>query len=170
LVTVQPAEVRVGEITGVFGVKGELKLRSHTVPPLAVGRYLPWQLRHRGAEQSVERPKLRAHGKGLLLTLDGVADRTAAEALIGAEIWVPRSALPVPAAGEFYWIDLEGLDVFTVDGTALGKVSHLFSTGSNDVIVARGERERLIPFVRPDVVREIDLSAGRITVDWDPEF
>ena len=166
----RPAEVRVGEITGVFGIRGELKLRSHTDPPLAIGRYRPWTLRHRGVDTPVDRPRLRPHGKGLLLTLDQAGDRDAAEAWIGAEVWVPRSVLPAPAEGEFYWVDLEGLDVLTLDGQSLGKVSHLFSTGANDVVVVRGDRERLVPFVRPDVIRDIDLAAGRMTVDWDPEF
>ncbi len=166
----RPAEVRVGEITGVFGIKGELKLRSHTDPPLAIGRYRPWTLRHRGQETLVHKPKLRPHGKGLLLTLEQSADRDVAESWIGAEVWIPRSALPAPADGEFYWIDLEGLEVVTVDGVALGRVSHLFSTGANDVVAVSGERERLIPFVRPDVIRDIDLGARRMTVDWDPEF
>mgnify|MGYP005751791881 CR=1 FL=1 len=166
----QPAEVRVGEITGVFGIRGELKLRSHTDPPLAIGRYRPWTLRLRGVETLLSKPKLRPHGKGLLLTLEQVTDRDAAEAWVGAEVWVPRSALPAPAKDEFYWVDLEGLEVITLDGVALGRVSHLFSTGANDVVVVRGERERLVPFVRPQVIRDIDLAAGRMTVDWDPDF
>jgi 16S rRNA processing protein RimM len=166
----RPAEVRVGEITGVFGVKGELKLRSHTAPPLAIGRYRPWTLRLRGVDTPLAQPSLRTHGKGLLLSLDQVLDRDAAERWVGAEIWVPRSALPAPADGEFYWVDLEGLEVLTVEGVALGRVAHLFSTGSNDVLVVRGERERLLPFVRPQVIREVDLTAGRMLVDWDPAF
>lgn len=165
-----PAEVRVGELTGVFGVRGQLKLRSHTDPPLAISRYRPWTLRHRGVDTLIDRPQLRAHGKGLLLTLEHIADRDAAEALVGGEIWVPRSALPAPAAGEYYWIDLEGLQVFTVEGQLLGRISHLFSTGANHVIVVHGERERLIPFLRDEVVREVDLAGGRMLVDWDPAF
>ena len=58
----------------------------------------------------------------------------------------------------------------TIEGRELGTVSHLFATGANDVLVVKGERERLIPFVRDGVVREIDLAAGAIVVDWDPEF
>ena len=58
----------------------------------------------------------------------------------------------------------------TVDGVALGEVSHLFSTGANDVMAVRGERERLIPFVQPDYVKAVDFDAGTIVVDWDPEF
>jgi 16S rRNA processing protein RimM len=93
-----------------------------------------------------------------------------AEALRGTEILVPREALPPPAPGEYYWVDLEGLRVVNVDGTDFGTVSHLFSTGANDVLVARGDRERLIPFVDPDYVRSVDFEAGVVTVDWDPEF
>ena len=93
-----------------------------------------------------------------------------AEALVGAEIWVPRDALPPPRPGEYYWVDLEGLHVVGADGFAFGRVSHLFSTGSNDVMSVIGERERLIPFLRDDVVKRVDLDAGLIEVDWDPEF
>jgi 16S rRNA processing protein RimM len=92
------------------------------------------------------------------------------EAMHGQEIFVPRSALPPPSAGEFYWVDLEGLRVLNADGADYGTVSHLFSTGANDVLVARGDRERLIPFVEPDYVRSVDFEAGVVTVDWDPEF
>ncbi|HLM52194.1 MAG TPA: ribosome maturation factor RimM, partial [Pseudoxanthomonas sp.] len=86
------------------------------------------------------------------------------------EIFVPRSALPPPRPGEFYWVDLEGFRVVTVEGIALGNVSHLFSTGANDVLAVRGDRERLVPFVEPDFVKSVDFEAGLITVDWDPEF
>ncbi len=88
----------------------------------------------------------------------------------GTEISVARSALPPPRPDEFYWVDLEGMDVFTTTGVALGTVSHLFSTGANDVLVVRGDRERMIPWVRPDFVVDVDFDASRITVDWDPEF
>jgi 16S rRNA processing protein RimM len=98
-------------------------------------------------------------------------DRDAAEALKGLEIYAPRSALPPARPGEFYWADLEGLRVVTVEGADLGTVSHLFSTGANDVLVARdAERERMIPFVQPQYITAVDLEAGIVTVDWDPEF
>ncbi|GIX34257.1 MAG: ribosome maturation factor RimM [Lysobacteraceae bacterium] len=166
----RPTEVRVGEIVGVFGVRGELKLRSHTDPPLAISRYLPWMLRLRGEVHRVDAPRVRTHGKGLLLQLEQAMDRDQAQSWVGAEIWVPRSALPPTAEGEYYWVDLEGLEVHTVDGVLLGRISHLFATAANDVIVVRGERERLIPFLQPDVVRKVDLEAGRMVVDWDPQF
>ena len=88
----------------------------------------------------------------------------------GTDIYVPRSALPPPKTGEFYWIDLEGFRVVSVDGVDFGTVSHLFSTGSNDVLSIHGDRERMVPFVEPDFVKSVDFEARLITVDWDPDF
>ena len=89
----------------------------------------------------------------------------------GYLLWfVPREALPPPKPGEYYWVDLEGLRVRNVEGADFGVVSHLFSTGANDVLVAHGDRERMIPFVLPDYIVSIDFDAGLVTVDWDPEF
>ena len=113
----------------------------------------------------------RAHGKGLVDELPGVADRDAAAALVGTEIWVARSALPKAKPGEYYWSDLEGLEVVTTEGVSLGKVSHLVATGANDVLVVKDAmRERLIPFLIGQFVTDVDLDAGRLAVDWDPEF
>src|SRR5262249_1882882 len=124
-----------------------------------------------GAETEIAGARGREHGKGLIAALPQVEDRDAAMALVGAEIWVRRSALPRAKRGEYYWVDLEGLDVVCADGVGLGKVSHLFSTGANDVLVVRdGERERLIPFVLGQFVQDVDLDSARITVDWDPDF
>ena len=83
----------------------------------------------------------------------------------------PSSALPKSKRGEYYWADLEGLEVVTVEGVALGRVSHLIATGANDVLVVKdGKRERLIPFVLDDYVKKVDFDTDRITVAWDPEF
>ena len=89
---------------------------------------------------------------------------------MGAEIYVERAALPRAKPGEYYWSDLEGLEVRLEDGTSLGTVSHLFSTGANDVLVVRGQRERLLPYVPGEVVKRIDLEGRVMVVDWDPEF
>ncbi|MCB1553610.1 MAG: ribosome maturation factor RimM [Xanthomonadales bacterium] len=166
-----PADrILLGEVVGVFGVQGQLKLRSHTDPPDALARYKTWFVTHRGREVQMSRPRCRVHGKGLVATFPYVADRDAAESWVGAQIWVERSALPKLPQGEYYWADLEGLSVETVEGVVLGVVSHLFATGANDVVAVKGERERLIPFVQPDVIRSIDLAQERMVVDWDPEF
>ena len=170
---VSPASKRilVGEIMGAFGVRGEVKIRSHTAPETAIFRYQPWLLRDaHGGERVLEGVRGRSGAKGVVVTLPGVEGRDAAEALRGTEIFVPREALPPPKPGEYYWVDLEGLRVETVGGVPLGILDHVFATGANDVLVVRGERERMIPFVQPDVVTQVDFDAGVVTVDWDPDF
>lgn len=164
--------VLLGKIVGVFGVRGFVKLQSHTEPREALFDYLPWTLRSpRGVETEIDELEGRPQGRGLVALLPGVSTREQAEALVGSEIWVERSALPKPRRGEYYWIDLEGCAVHTVEGVALGIVSHLFNTGANDVMsVKDGAKERLIPFLHDDVVKSVDLDAKAIVVDWDPDF
>ena len=163
--------ITVGRLHGAFGVRGEVKLESFTDPLRSIARYQPWILRDaRGIERACEGVRVREGGKGLIATMPGIEDKDAADALRGTEVLVPRSALPPPAEGEFYWVDLEGLRVVNVEGTDFGIVSHLFSTGANDVLVAQGERERMIPFVLPDYIRSVDFEAGVVTVDWGADF
>lgn len=163
-------QVLLGRIVGVFGVDGWVKLHSFTEPRENIFRYRPWTLRGPAGESMVAAPQGRTQGKGVVARLDGVGDRDAAAALVGTEVWVPRATLPKPRRGEYYWADLEGLAVRTVEGVDLGRVSHLFATGANDVMVVQGERERLIPFVQGLQVVKVDLDAGLIEVDWDPAF
>lgn len=162
----------VGRIVGLFGVDGWVKIESYTEPRERIFRYKPWLLRHaQRGESEIPAASGRAQGKGLVGRLPQVDDRVAAAALVGSEIWVARSQLPQAGRGEYYWIDLEGLSVVTATGVGLGTVSHLFATGANDVLVVKdADRERMIPFVLDRFVKEVDLDAGRITVDWDPEF
>ena len=163
--------VLLGKVVGLYGVRGELKLESYTEPRTQIFRYQPWRMTSASGETTVEGCRGRAQGQGIVAELPGVADREAAAALVGSEIWVARSALPKPAPGEYYWSDLEGLEVATVEGVALGTVSHVLATGANDVLVVRNaDRERLIPFLIGQFVTEVDLEAGRLTVDWDPDF
>jgi 16S rRNA processing protein RimM len=163
--------ILIGRIHGAFGVRGELKLESFTDPPGNLLRYQPWILRDaQGREREVTDARGRIGGKGLIGTIPGIDDRDTAEALRGAELYVPRSALPPPQPGEFYWVDLEGLRVSNLEGIDFGVVDYVFSNGANDVMVVRGERERMIPFARPDYVHDVDFDAGRVVVDWDAEF
>jgi 16S rRNA processing protein RimM len=163
--------ILLGRVLGAFGVRGELKLESFTDPKSAIFRYQPWTLRDaQGRERALAQARGRDTAKGVVATFPGVDDRDSAEALRGTEVYAPRSALPPPQPGEYYWVDLEGLRVVNLEGVDFGTVSHLFSTGSNDVLVARGDRERMIPFLEPDYVRSVDFDAGLVTVDWDAEF
>ncbi len=162
--------ILLGRVAGAFGVRGELKLLSWTDPRDALFTYQPWILRAGDAEREVSGVRGRDTGKLVVARFPGVDTREQAEAMAGTEIWVPRERLPAPAPGEYYWVDLEGLAVVTVDGVPLGTVSHLFETGANPVMVVTGERERLLPFVVGPYVVSVDFDAGRIVVDWDPDF
>lgn len=160
--------VIVGRVTGLFGVRGWIKVYSYTRPPEALFGYGSWQLEVRGQWHEREVVERRRQGRGLVARLAGCEDRDAAVALVGAAIAIDAGQLPARAPGEYYWAELEGLRVVNLEDQELGRVSHLFETGANDVLVVRGERERLIPFGR-DVVRHVDLDAGVIRVDWDTQ-
>jgi len=155
----------VGRIVGLYGVRGWVKVHSYCRPPEEIFDYRDWWIGGTPMRLAGGRPQ----GRGLVASLEGVTDRDAAAQLVGQDVAIPLAAMPPAGPGEYYWAELEGLAVYTRDGTALGRVSHLIETGANDVLVVRGERERLIPFL-PDVVLEVDRAAGTIRVDWDPEF
>ena len=165
---IRPRMVVVGRIGGVYGVRGWVHVHSETQPIENILRYRPWYLGER--TQGLEPLEGRRHGKGLVARLAGCVGREQAAPLVGSAIAVPRDQLPPPKADEFYWVDLEGLAVETVEGRDLGRVDHLFATGANDVVCVKGERERLIPFVWGDVIRDVDFDLGRVLVDWDPDF
>ncbi|MGA8279027.1 MAG: ribosome maturation factor RimM [Rhodanobacteraceae bacterium] len=170
--SVADRRVLVGRISGLYGVNGWVKVDSWTEPRLQIFRYQPWRLISPSNEREIEGCRGRVQGKGLVAALPGVGDRDDAAGLVGCEIWVRRSALPaLTDKDEYYWADLEGLEVVDGKGISLGQVSHLIATGANDVLVVRGAgRERLIPFVTGDVVTEVNLDEGRITVGWDADF
>lgn len=162
-------QITVGRIVGVHGVRGWVKLYSHTDPIDNLLRYRPLRVALDGNEAELKPLEGRVQGKSLVARIEGIDDRDQAMRWVGADIRVDRALLPKPKPGEFYWIDLEGLKVRTTEGVELGTVSHLFSTSANDVMVVQGERERLIPFIRDRFVTAVDLEDG-IVVDWDPEF
>lgn len=167
--TQKPDEwVAVGKIAGVYGVRGWVKLYSYTDPRDALLDYQPWFL---GAEhQETKLVDSRAQGKGLVGQLAGLDDRDAALALVNTEIFIRRQQLPENREGSYYWTDLIGLQVENLQGVDFGKVDHLMETGSNDVLVVQGDRQRLVPFILDQVIQQVDLSAGVIRVDWDPDF
>ena len=167
----QPADNKVilGRVSGLFGVRGWVKVFSETEPREQIFDYPRWQLRLRGRWTPVEVIEGAAHNKVLIAQLAGYQDRDQSAALVGADIGIERSELPDPGDA-YYWHDLQGMEVVTTQGKSLGQVDHLFSTGANDVVVVQGERERMLPWIRPDVIVEVDLQQRRITVDWDPEF
>ena len=170
--------LQAGTITGAYGIKGWVKIHALTDPVENFLGFGGWQLRRRNAYEPIEFVDGKLHGKGLVARIRGVDDRTAAEGLKGLEVWVPRSCLPELADGDFYWHQLQGLQVWTeYEGQSLllGVVDYLLETGANDVLVLKhcegavDERQRLIPYLPDSVVLSVDRDAGRITVNWHPE-
>lgn len=163
--------VTLGRVSGAHGLQGWVKVGSDTSPRENIVRYSPWLLVREGSREAWQVRAGRLQGKSVIAKLAGCNDRDTAEGLAGAQIVIPRAQLPqTTQPGEFYWADLVGLEVRTVGGAVLGRIHGLFETGANDVIVVLGERERLIPYIWQQVVREVDLQAGVMRVDWDPDF
>ncbi len=175
--------VVVGRISSVFGVKGWLKVHSHTDPLKNITEYPFLFIKQERAQeqdwQVVKFDQWQAHGKGLIAHIDGCDDRDKAGNYTGMEISIPEAELPRLEQGEYYWRQLIGLKVssqFEGEQAFLGRVYELLETGANDVLVVRAcegsvdKGERLIPYLPESVVLEVDLAAGIIMVNWDPDF
>ncbi len=162
--------VIVGRVSGIYGVAGWVRVFSYTSPMSNILDYSPWHLHQDGQWTGRELLEGRPHGKGLLARIEGCTDRDQAATLMGLTIAVRRGQLAPTQPGEYYWNDLQGLRVHTLDGADLGRIDHLFETGSNDVMVVKGDRDRLIPYVWGEVVRRVDLDSGRMLVDWEADF
>jgi len=164
-------QVVVGEVAGVYGIKGWVKVRSFTDPLDRIFEYGPWIIESPDASATSCRVRDgRRHGKGLIASLEGIDDRDRAADRVGSEIRVVRAELGDAGEGRYFWSDLEGLSVETERGIELGRIESLLETGANDVLVVTGERRRLVPFLPEQVVKSVDLDGGRVIVDWDPDF
>ena len=160
----------LGKISVVFGVKGWVKVYSYTEPRESILTYSPWLLSKGGEVKEINVVAGNRHGKTVVAHLQGVEDCDAAQLLNGWEIAIDKRQLPEVDEGEYYWADLVGLQVFNLDGVDFVVVDHLRETGANDVLVVKGDQERLIPFLQQQTVLHIDLVKGVMTVDWDVVF
>ncbi len=173
-------KVILGRITGVYGVKGWVKVFSHTDPMEAIVDYSPWFIR---AEHRKNSPwtevKLKAgkrHAKTVVAKLEHCNDRDKAMAYVGTEIAIEQQQLEqLKEKNEFYWRDLIGLSVINQQGIELGVVKSLMETGANDVLLVVSEVdgtvvERLIPWTMDIAIIAVDIEQGVITVDWDADF
>lgn len=162
--------IELGKISGLFGIKGCLKVYSFTEPRENILNYSPWRLVH-GRENIVLKVLSgQRQGKNVVACLESLNDRESASKYLGWVITILRDQLPPVNSDEYYWSDLVGLEVVTTENTLLGAVSHLIETGANDVLVVKGDRDRLIPFLQGQSIVSIDLDQKRIVVDWDPDF
>ena len=159
----------VGHILGAQGIKGWIRVFSNTSPRENIVSYSPWLI-EQGDELKAVKVEGRLQGKNVVAKLEGVEDRTQAEALIGCRLLIHKRQLPGLDAGDYYWSDLIGLSVETLRAEPLGTVTAMLETGADDVMVLNGDRERLIPFVMDEIVREVDLDERRLVVDWSPEY
>ncbi|MCL4161327.1 UNVERIFIED_CONTAM: hypothetical protein GTU68_044819, partial [Idotea baltica] len=143
---------------------------SHTSPRIQVTDYRQWLVVHRGETTEYRVLRGRVQGKAIVAQLEGVDDRNQSEDLVGATIYVHKNQLEKLREGEYYWSELIGLRVTNLEGVDLGHVDWLFETGNNDVMVVAGDKERFVPYVKDRFVKRIDVDAGEIIVDWDPDF
>lgn len=164
--------VVLGRLADPYGIRGWVRLYPFGDDPLGWAEMpILWLGKENGPWREVGLKGLKAHGDGVVVMLDGVPDRNAAEALKGMLVGAPREALPTPGEDEFYWADLVGMEVVNTRGERLGKVAGLLETGANDVLRVAAEEgpERLLPFVDA-VVLEVGKEAGRITVAWESDW
>ncbi|MFT4711724.1 MAG: 16S rRNA processing protein RimM [Candidatus Azotimanducaceae bacterium] len=190
----EPERIAVGRINGVYGIKGWVKIYSYTDPIEQILAYKPWYLlrqnqrftpsssqtgrdsKNGSLDRTLEIEAGKVHGKGIIALPDGFKDRNEAESLKGFEIWVDRALLPKLEGGDYYWHQLENLQVVNEQGECLGHISHLLETGANDVLVVNpgadsiDDLERLIPYVEGSVVIDIDLATSKMRVDWPADY
>jgi len=156
----------MGEIVGVHGLGGALKIRSYAESPMLFEAGLMLYIdTPEGNVQVRSVDWAKPHGKGVLMAIAGVADRATAEGLVGSRLLVDRAKLPALEEGTYYWFELIGLSVYTTRGEYLGDLKTILPTGSNDVYVVRdGETEILIPALT-SVVEVIDTDQRRMEVN-----
>jgi 16S rRNA processing protein RimM len=170
--------VVLGRITAPYGVKGWLRLHPFGDDPDRWREIRHWWLGSDEKDFSGWRAwlpqSMRRQGDGWVVKLTGVEDRDTAEQMVGQFVGAPRSALPATEEGEFYWADLIGLAVVNDKQETLGHVTELIESGAHAVMVVTegegdGMRQRLLPFVSA-VVKEVDVPAGVMRVDWEQDW
>jgi 16S rRNA processing protein RimM len=171
-------KIVLGRITGVYGVKGWLKIFSYTDPMESIIDYSPWYIRPENRKKSpwtsVKLEAGKRHAKTVVVKLEHCNNRDEAMPYIGSEIAIESEQLEeLKGKDEYYWRDLFGLRVINQQDIELGVVKSLMETGVNDVLVVFSEREnkeRLIPWTMHNAIIAVDLEHGVIEVDWDPNF
>jgi 16S rRNA processing protein RimM len=163
-----PDYIIIGKFSSTFGVHGWIKIRAFTEFGESILKYLPWYIKRKNEPWTpIKVESGRVQGKGILAKLEGINTPEEARLLTGLSIAIPRSQLPSLKDDEYYWSDLVGLTVINKNGELLGKVIYLIETGSNDVLVIKGDKEHAIPYLMGTVITRIDLEKKEIHVDWE---
>jgi 16S rRNA processing protein RimM len=161
--------VIIGRFGSTHGIRGWLKVHSFTDPADNIVDYLPWLIEQQQNWHPLAIEQLQNSSHIILAKIAGCNTPEQACAYVNKLIAIERESLPILKKDEYYWSDLEGLQVINQQGIQLGTIDHLFATGANDVMVVKGDKERLIPYIN-NTVLQIDLTQGIMIVDWDPEF
>ena len=159
----------MGRIVAAHGIKGWVNVKTFTEDPGSLDEFAEWVVRTPEGWRYMALEEFAVRANGSAAKLGGCGDRNAAERLRGADVAIPREALGEADEGTLYRVDLLGLEVVDEGGTRLGKVDSFFETGDTSVMVVKGGRERMIPFVAA-YVKSVDRAAGRITVDWKADY
>ncbi|MHB8849314.1 MAG: ribosome maturation factor RimM [Burkholderiales bacterium] len=161
--------VVMGRVAAPYGVKGWFKIQTFSEAIDTLADYPQWYVGRDNDKRIYTVAEVKTHVKLLVARLQGVDGRDAALALKGCEIAVAREDLPAAPEGEYYWSDLIGMAVKNLRGEPFGSIAQILEAGAHDVLVVRGERERLIPFVG-QIVREVDSAARTVIVDWELDY
>jgi 16S rRNA processing protein RimM len=156
--------VLLGEIISVHGIKGEVIVRCHTADPESISAY--GALQDEGGRRAFTVTAVRTGPKGVIARIDGIQDRTAAEALRGTRLYVERAKLPMPDDGSYYVTDLVGLSAHDASGGRIGEVTAVHNFGAGDILelsVDGRTATELLPFTDA-FVPAVDLTAGTVTV------
>lgn len=169
-------KVVLARIGKVHGLKGWVRLNSFTSPPDNLLEYQEFLIQQDGQEKPVLLAECRQQADKLFGRFEGYDSPETARQLTGLDLYLRSNQLPELEQDEYYWHQLQGLNVFNLQQQRYGKVQTLLETGANDVLVVRpdaesvDDRERLIPYLRDSVIKSIDLDGGKLTVDWEIDF
>ncbi len=156
----------IGEIVGVHGVRGNVKILPHAETEPLFDPTRPLLIEHRDGRREARVLRwVKPHKRLLLASIEGVDDRAAARLLVGAKAVLRRADLPDPEPGSYYWSDLLGLAVYTRESEYLGVLENIIATGSNDVYVVRKEGQEILVPALTTVIMKVDLEAGSMHVD-----
>lgn len=175
--------VEVARVGEAWGIKGWFKVQTFSAHPEAVFSSKCWYVQppERGAHhfsgtRALRISQVRHHGDTIVAQSLEIADRTLAECLRGARVFVSRSSFPRLPDDEYYWVDLIGCEVFNREGLVLGTVEDLLDHGPQTTLVLRraqqgtsAVQQGMIPFVRA-IVDTVDVPTRRIVVDWQPDY
>lgn len=159
-------KVIIGRFGSVHGVKGDIRVFLYTQPIELALECFPWQVEINNEWQPLNITKTKWHNDQLLVHIENIDDRDVAKRYTNLNIGIERSQLPELDDDDYYWSDLVGLRVINQNNEELGKIEYFEVTGSNDVFVVKGKKEYCLPYL-DDVVKEIDLKAGIMRVEWE---